>query len=285
MRILVLGVTGMLGNAVLRVLAAAREHQIYGTLRGDDSYNLRGQLEPSCNITHGVDVENNDSLVKIFGQVRPDAVVNCVGLVKQLGHAADPLLAIPINSLLPHRLAALCRIGGARLIQISTDCVFSGEKGNYVESDVPDATDLYGRTKLLGEVSASNVVVLRTSIVGHELRSSRSLINWFLTQSVSIKGFSRAIFSGVPTVVLARIIRDIVLPAPDLQGLYHIAAEPISKYDLLNLVREMYGKQIEVVRDDTLVIDRSLNADRFRIATGYVPPAWPEMVRQMHEFR
>ena len=285
MRILVLGVTGMLGNAVLRVLATAREHQIYGTLRSDDSYNLRAQLEPSCNITHGVDVENNDSLVKIFGQVRPDAVVNCVGLVKQLGHAADPLLAIPINSLLPHRLAALCRIGGARLIQISTDCVFSGEKGNYVESDVPDATDLYGRTKFLGEVSASNVVVLRTSIVGHELRSSRSLINWFLTQSVSIKGFSRAIFSGVPTVVLARIIREIVLPAPDLQGLYHIAAEPISKYDLLNLVREMYGKQIEVVRDDTLVIDRSLNADRFRIATGYVPPAWPEMVRQMHEFR
>jgi dTDP-4-dehydrorhamnose reductase len=224
-------------------------------------------------------------LARIFGKVRPDAVINCVGLVKQLAESDDPLLTIPINSLLPHRLAALCRVGGSRLIHISTDCVFSGEKGGYAESDFPDADDLYGRTKLLGEVNSEHTITLRTSIIGHELAGNRSLVNWFLSQNGPVKGYTRAVFSGLPTVVLAKLIRDVVIPRPELHGLYHIAAKPIAKYELLKLVAEVYGKQIAILPDEKLIIDRSLDARRFQTATGYVAPEWEEMIRLMHAYQ
>ena len=149
--------------------------------------------------------------------------------------------AIPINSLLPHRLARLCELSGARLVHISTDCIFAGDKGGYLETDPSDAIDLYGRSKFLGEVSYRNSVTLRTSIIGHELQSSHGLINWFLAQDKQCKGFSQAIFSGLPTVVLAGIIRDVVIPNEDLFGVYHVASQPISKYNLLKLVADVYS--------------------------------------------
>jgi dTDP-4-dehydrorhamnose reductase len=281
---MVLGVTGMLGNAVFRVLAARAELEVTGTVRSAASLgHFPGEL--ASRVVTGLDVENQDSLLQAFAAIRPDVVVNCVGLVKQLAVANDPLQAVPINSLLPHRLAALCQAGGARLIHVSTDCVFSGSRGNYLESEFPDADDLYGRSKLLGEVDYPHAITLRTSIIGHELSGNKSLVNWFLSQEGSVKGFTRAIFSGLPTVELATVILNSVLPRPELHGLYHVSAEPISKYDLLQLVAETYGKQIEIVPDDQLVIDRSLNSDRFKDATGYVPPDWPTLIRRMSEFR
>lgn len=284
MRVMVLGVTGMLGNAMFRVLSENSGLVVYGTARSESSRryfaeNLHSQ------IVVGVDVENHDSLVKAFAAVRPDIVVNCVGLVKQLADANDPLQAVPINTLLPHRLAALCQATAARLIHISTDCVFSGSKGNYLETDFPDAYDLYGRSKLLGEVDYPHAITLRTSIIGHELSGHRSLVNWFLAQQGSIKGFTRAIFSGLPTVELAIIVRDVVLPHQELHGLYHVASKPINKFDLLQLVAKAYGKSIEINPAEDLVIDRSLNADRFKQATGYVSPEWPAMIQHMYEFK
>lgn len=284
MRVMVLGVTGMLGNAMFRVLSENSGLVVYGTARSESSRryfaeNLHGQ------IVVGVDVENHDSLVKAFAAVRPDIVVNCVGLVKQLADANDPLQAVPINTLLPHRLAALCQATAARLIHISTDCVFSGSKGNYLETDFPDAYDLYGRSKLLGEVDYPHAVTLRTSIIGHELSGHRSLVNWFLAQQGLVKGFTRAIFSGLPTVELAIIVRDVVLPRQELHGLYHVASKPINKFDLLQLVAKVYGKSIEINPAEDLVIDRSLNADRFKQATGYVSPEWPAMIQHMYEFK
>ncbi|MDC0309225.1 SDR family oxidoreductase [bacterium] len=284
MRVLILGVTGMLGNAMFRVFAEIPEHEVYGSARSESAKHYFND-DLGQNIICGVDAENHDSLTRVFGLVKPDVLINCVGLVKQLADAGDPLLAMPINSMLPHRLAALCRVYGARFVHISTDCVFSGKKGAYLETDFPDADDLYGRTKLLGEVDSVHTITLRTSIIGHELFRGRSLINWFLSQHGSIKGFTRAIFSGVPTVVLAKIIRDVIILRPELHGVYHVAAKPISKYDLLNLISEVYGKQIEIVPDDKLVIDRSLNAERFREATGYVAPAWDEMIKFMHSYK
>jgi dTDP-4-dehydrorhamnose reductase len=284
MRLMVLGVTGMLGNAMFRVLSANSGLAVYGTARSESSRRyFSGNL--SSQIIVGVDVENQDSLIKTFAAVRPDVVVNCVGLVKQLADANDPLQAVPINALLPHRLAALCQATGARLVHISTDCVFSGAKGNYLESDFPDAYDLYGRSKLLGEVDYPNAVTLRTSIVGHELLGQRSLLGWFLAQQNSVKGFTRAIFSGLPTVELARVVCNFVLPGSELHGLYHVAARPINKFDLLKLVAKTYGKDIEIIPSDELVIDRSLNADRFKEATGYVPPEWPVLAQRMYEFK
>jgi dTDP-4-dehydrorhamnose reductase len=280
---MVLGVSGMLGNAVYRVLSNNLDLSVFGSARGEGarkffSESLAEQIIP------GVDVEDQDSLVKAFGAVRPDVVVNCVGLVKQLADANDPLQAVPINTLLPHRLAALCKVAGARLIHISTDCVFSGEKGGYVESDFPDAYDLYGRSKLLGEVDYPHAITLRTSIIGRELTGHRSLVGWFLAQQGAVQGFKRAIFSGLPTMELARVISEFVLPRPELHGLYHVASKPINKFDLLTLVANVYGKDTEIVPSDKLIIDRSLNADRFREATGYVAPEWPVLVKYMHDF-
>jgi len=284
MRVLVLGVTGMLGNAMLRFMSENTDLAAYGTARKEEAKQwFSGKL--TGQIIAGVDVENHDSLVKAFAKVRPDVVINCVGLVKQLADSNDPLQAVPINTLLPHRLAALCQATGARLVQISTDCVFSGAKGNYQESDLPDADDLYGRSKLLGEVDYPHAITLRTSIIGHEMSGHRSLVGWFLSQQGSVKGFTRAIFSGLPTVELARVVCDFVLPSPQLHGLYHVAAKPINKFDLLKLVAQTYGKDIEIVPSDDLVIDRSLNAGRFKAVTGYVPPEWPDLVQRMYEFK
>ena len=283
MRVLVLGASGMLGNAVLRLFAQSPGLEVLGSSRSVQASHL---LPPALagRLICGVNVENIDSLTGLFAKTRPNVVINCIGLVKQLAVADDPLAAIPINALLPHRLARLCELVGARMVQISTDCVFSGSKGMYTEADNSDAKDLYGRSKYLGEVDYPHAITLRTSIIGHELSGANGLVGWFLSQQAGVKGFTRAIFSGLPTVELARVIRDYVLPHPELHGLYHVSAEPINKFDLLTLVGQAYGKATPIAPDDQLVIDRSLDSTRFKQATGYQPPPWPELVLRMREF-
>lgn len=284
MNILVLGATGMLGNAMLRFMNAREGLCVTGTAR---SPGLLRHLpdELAARVRTGVDVENTDALIGVFGATRPDVVINCIGLIKQLAEANDALAAIPVNSLLPHRLARLCAAVGARLVHVSTDCVFKGDRGLYREEDAPDATDLYGRSKLLGEVDYPNAVTLRTSIIGHELASAHALVDWFLAQEGQVRGFTRAVFSGLPTVELARVVAEHVLPRPEMRGLWHVSAAPIDKCALLTLVRDTYGKAIRIEPDDRLVIDRSLDSSRFRAFTGYEPPAWPELVRRMHASR
>lgn len=282
-RVLVLGASGMLGNAVFRVFATSEGHEAIGSARTANvlpllPQNLRNR------VVCGVDVKNTNSLVRLFADARPGVVINCIGLVKQLAEADDPLSAIPINALLPHQLARLCQAAGARFVHISTDCVFAGTRGMYREDDPADAQDLYGRSKRLGEVDYPNAVTLRTSIIGHELASAHGLVAWFLAQTGSVRGFTRSVFSGLPTVELARVIRDHVLPRPELRGLHHVSAKPISKYELLCLVARVYRKTIEIAPDDKVVIDRSLDSTRFRQLTGYTPPTWPELVGAMREF-
>ncbi len=284
MRVLVLGASGMLGNAMFRVLSQGAGLEVFGTARSGSVRRFFAS-EAGQRIIAGVDVENQDSLARVFAELKPQVVVNCIGLIKQLADADDPLQALPINAMLPHRLARLCQLGGARLVHVSTDCVFTGTKGNYRESDLSDATDLYGKSKFLGEVAYPGTITLRTSIIGHELSSAHGLVGWFLAQEGRAKGYTRAIFSGLPTVELARVVRDVVLPRTDLSGLYHVASSPIAKYDLLKLVAQVYGKAIEIVPDDAVLIDRSLNADRFKEASGYVAPPWPELVKAMFEFQ
>ena len=282
-KVLVLGASGMLGNAVLRLFANSEGIEAFGSARSASVPRLLPQ-DLHGRLVCGVDVENVDSLARLFAQVRPDVVVNCIGLVKQLAEAEDPLQAIPINALLPHRLARLCQVAGARFVHISTDCVFAGTKGMYREEDPADAQDLYGRSKHLGEVDYPNAVTLRTSIIGHELAGAHGLIGWFLAQTGPVRGFTRAVFSGLPTVELARVIRDQVLRRPRMHGLYHVSAEPIAKCELLKLVAQAYGRTQEIIPDERLVIDRSLDSTRFRQLTGYAPPAWPDLVRAMREF-
>jgi dTDP-4-dehydrorhamnose reductase len=284
MQILVLGVSGMFGHTVYRLLSEHKDWDVRGSARSE---KIGRYFPPDAanKIVYGIDVENPDALARLFDLTRPKIVINCVGVIKQIGKANDPLVAIPINALLPHRLAELCEAAGARLIQISTDCVFSGTKGGYRESDPRDPQDLYGQSKLLGEVDYPHAITLRTSIIGHELESSRSLVEWFLSQKGSVKGYRKAIYSGLPTVEMTRIISEFVIPNPKLRGVFHVASSPISKYDLLHLIAAAYAKKIDIIPDDSVIIDRSLNADKFHAATGYVAPPWPEMVKTMHENR
>lgn len=282
-KILVLGASGMLGNAVMRYLAAQPKYSVTGSVR---SHRAAGLLPASLvgTIEVGTDMESPDALVQLITRTRPAVIINCVGLVKQLDESKDPLAAIPINAILPHRLARLADLVGARLIHFSTDCVFSGFRGMYTEADLADANDLYGLTKLLGEVDYPNAITLRTSIIGHELGGSRSLLNWFLSQEGETKGYRNAVFSGLPTVEIARIISEYVIPNESLHGVYHVSSDPIDKYTLLNLFAREYEKEITIISDDRLVIDRSLDSSRFRTATGYASLPWPELVAQMHRF-
>ena len=279
-----LGASGMLGSAVMRVLTESSELDVLGTIRSEETRTyFSAAIAGKLLIVE--DVQDHKDLMRVFNEIRPDAVINCVSpsrgsLIKQ-----DPLQLIPICALLPHQLAQLCDQIGARLVHISTDGVFSGSKGCYSEDDPADATDVYGVSKYLGELRSPHTITLRTSIIGHELRTSDGLLGWFMSQDKRCNCFSRAVFSGLPSVVLAQIVGDVVLPRPELSGLYHVAAEPITKCELLRLIARVYGKSIELVADDAVVIDRSLNSDRFKAATGYVAPDWPTLIQTMHSSR
>jgi dTDP-4-dehydrorhamnose reductase len=278
MRILVLGGSGMLGHQTARTFAPRFDTHV--TFRNAPSPRL--DWLDRQRIHAGVSAEDFDSITGVFAAVRPQAVVNCIGVVKQQQSAKDPIACLGINSLFPHRLARLCQAAGARLIHVSTDCVFSGKKGKYLESDLPDAEDLYGRSKLLGEVKGPGCLTLRTSIIGRELNSRHSLIEWFLSnEGRTVNGYRCAIFSGLTTTALAELIAHLLVKFPNLEGLWHVAAEPINKFDLLTLVRDSFQAPIQVVPSDDFHCDRSLNDARFRQATGWSPRSWPDMIRDL----
>ena len=282
MRVLVLGAAGLLGNAVFRVLSERRDWQVTGTIRAPAAReffvpDLAARLSVVADLTRYAELE------QLFAAVQPQAVVNCVAPAKQAFGDLDKALAV--FAVFPQRLAHLCRVSGVRLVHVSSDGVFSGARGAYTEDDCPDAVDVYGVAKFLGEPAGRHTVTVRTSMLGHELGTRQGLLEWFLAQQGSCRGFTRAIFSGFPTVVLAQLIRDVVIPRPELEGVYHVATKPISKFDLLGLVAAEYGKTIALTPDESVAIDRSLVAERFRRATGYTPPAWPELLRVMREHR
>lgn len=272
----------MLGHTLFRYLSKDARLDVYTTVRSAKVLSDWLPADWMKKVYRDVDVFNADRLTKLFSDVAPDIVVNCIGVIKQVPKAQDPLTTISTNALLPHRIAKLCSAAGSRLIHISTDCVFSGEKGGYLESDVSDAFDLYGRTKLLGEVDYPHCVTLRTSIIGHELKGYYGLVEWFLGQKEKVHGFCEVIYSGLPTIELARIIRDHVIPDIEMTGLYHVSANPISKYELLKLIKDQYNKNVEIEPDNNVRLDRSLDSTRFRYLTGYNPPSWKDLVHEMH---
>lgn len=283
MKVMILGASGMIGSTMLKVLSESGDLTVWGTLRSAQDRRFLPQSDAMQFIT-GIDVTHTDSLLKAFATVSPDVVVNCAGLTKHHPESDDPLQNLELNATLPHRLARICEVAGARLVHVSTDCVFQGIRGGYVESDVPDAQDSYGKSKSMGEVSSAlHAITLRTSTIGHELRTRYGLLEWFLSQEGQCKGFPRAIFSGLPTVVFAQVVRDFVLPRPDLYGLYHVSAKAINKLDLLKLIASVYKKEIDIIPDCNFVIDRSLNGTRFSMATNYVAPGWDELVKIMYE--
>jgi dTDP-4-dehydrorhamnose reductase len=206
-------------------------------------------------------------------------VVNCVGVVKQLAAAKDPVESIAINALHPQVLARACVARGIRFVHISTDCVFDGARGSYREDDVPNATDLYGRSKALGEVDGPGCLTLRTSMIGRELSGTSGLVEWFLTRrGDTADGYAKAVFSGFTTAALASLILQVVTNHAGLEGLYHVSAAPIDKLQLLTRLNRAYGASVVIRPRDQPVIDRSLDSTRFRDATGYTPPTWEAMI-------
>ncbi len=276
-RLLILGGGGMLGHKLWQTARDALE--TFATVRAAAPLVSLGFSRDE--MVPGVDANDYDSIVKAFAAVRPDVVVNCIGVVKQLPSAKDPIVSISINGLFPHRVARLCRAVGARLIHISTDCVFSGRKGNYTEADESDAEDLDGRSKFSGE-PGDGALTLRPSIIGREIGTSSGLVEWFLAnRGKAIDGFEQAIFSGLTTLALAQVIVDLIHSDVRLSGVYHVSVTPISKFDLLQLLNDVYGAGVTVTRSDRVRIDRSLDSSRFRAAARFVPPPWPELLGAM----
>jgi dTDP-4-dehydrorhamnose reductase len=271
-RVLVLGATGMLGHVLRR--ECERRTETFATIRSESD---------DRNVVEGVRAEDPDSVARAIDDTEPEVVVNCIGVVKQSPAAADAVSLITVNSLFPHRLAAECHARGVRLIHVSTDCVFSGRRGDYVEDDLADPTDLYGRSKLAGEVSGPGTVTVRTSMIGRELQTRNGLLEWLLSQPAggSVRGYANAVFSGPTAPELARAIVRVAADQPELEGTFHIGAAPISKYDLLLELRDAFGLELEIERSQQPVIDRSLDSGRFRAATGWNPPSWNRMVAEL----
>lgn len=284
-RVLILGGAGMLGHKVWQRLQ--RRFRVFVTLRSSDALDVVRTLggmgeEVASRVLVGVNGEEFATVERALDQVRPQVVVNCIGIIKQLPGASDPVLSIGVNSLLPHLLARSASLRGARLIHISTDCVFAGRRGIYRESDPPDAEDLYGRSKLLGEVAGAGCVTLRTSIIGRELRASSGLVEWFLSnRGGSVDGYDNAIFSGLTTLQLADTIGDVIERHASLEGLYHVSNEPIDKLTLLRLLDDAYGAGVIIRPSSAVRIDRSLDSTRFREATAWTPSPWPVLIREM----
>lgn len=282
-RVIVLGGAGMLGHKMFQALRK-RCATTFCTVREDIRKPPFDRVEmlQGDDVVPGVDVTDFPALEAILSAFRPEFVVNCVGVIKQRAEAVSPIPSITINSLLPHKLAQIAARCGGRVIHFSTDCVFNGKRGGYTEEDPSDAEDLYGKTKFLGEVAVANALTLRTSIIGRELTEHRSLLDWFLAQNQkTVRGYRRVIYSGVTTNHLAEVVASIIQDHPGLNGLYQVASEPISKYDLLCLLREAYQVDIRIEPDDLEVSDRSMKCERLREAIAYKCPPWPVLARQL----
>ena len=281
MRILILGGDGMLGHQLLAYLS--RFHDVRVTLRQELSAYRPFVMFNKQNSYGGVDVRVTDRLIQVLADFHPNAVINAVGVVKQRPDGLDPIPNLEINALLPHRLASICEAIRAHFIHVSTDCVFSGRDGNYKESDEADPIDVYGHSKLLGEVTGPGCLTLRTSIIGSELTRKTSLFEWFLSQKQSVKGFRNAIFSGVTTLELSRVMDNLVTNFPGKAGVYHVSSFPISKYDMLKLIKNKLKLTVDITPDDDFKCNRSLDSTHFRRDFNYAPPTWDQMIEELAE--
>ena len=282
-KVLVLGSTGLLGSNLLKYFSIKSNFECFGIIRKNSD---KKKLKYIKNIKlYKIDFDKPSNFRKVFNKIKPNTIINCIGVVKQVFNNNKKSEIIRVNSYLPHFLSELVsKNNKIRLIHFSTDCVFSGLKGNYSENDIVDANDIYAVSKILGEVNYPNTLTLRTSIIGHELKTKHSLLNWFLSQKKSIKGYRNAICSGLTTPEIARVLAKYVIPNKKLKGIYHLSGKPISKYDLLYIIKKVYKKEIKILPDLKIKINRSLNSKLFKKVTGYKPPTWNKLIQEMYDF-
>jgi dTDP-4-dehydrorhamnose reductase len=282
-KVLILGGAGMLGHTLFYHLSKNAALEVTASTRNFDLCSRYFSPQLCSKLTPNLDADRPATIEAYLNASQPDVAVNCIGLIKQIQNQQSPAAMIAINAVLPHQLANFCSQTHTRLIHVSTDCVFSGNQGNYRETDPPDPKDLYGITKQLGEISYPNCLTLRTSIIGHELRGKYGLVEWFLSQSGLVKGYTKAIYSGFPTIELARFIETYVLPNQKLEGLLQLSANPISKYELLNLIKQRYAKSTPIEPDAQVKCARNLDSALLRKLTGYQPPSWSDLIDQMFQ--
>jgi dTDP-4-dehydrorhamnose reductase len=282
-RIVVLGGGGLLGHKLFQSLSQVGA-DVWCTIRSalDEGPLKDLPVFKSDRVIEGVDALQQDRVDRLLEDLRPAVVINCIGAIKQRAESQEPITSITLNALLPHRLARLIGAWGGRLIHFSTDCVFSGNRGRYTEADQSDATDLYGKTKHLGEGILGNALVLRTSFIGREVQHHNSLLDWFLSNNHGkVKGYRRVWWSGVTSNHLADLVAEVIENHPHLRGLYQVSSGRISKHDLLLKLRDILGLDIEVEPDDEVACDRSLEGNRFAQATGYRCPSWDALIAQL----
>jgi len=282
-KVLILGSTGLLGSTILKYFSIESDFECFGTIRKNSD---KKKLKHIKNIKlYKVDFDKFRNLRKVFKMMKPNIIINCIGVVKQVLNNNTNSEIIKINSFLPHYLSELANENNrTRFIHFSTDCVFSGLKGNYLEDDITDAKDIYGASKMLGEVNYPNSITLRTSIIGHELNTKYSLLNWFLSQKKSIKGYKKVIFSGLTTLEISKVLEKYIIPNKKMKGVYHLSGKSISKYDLLNIIKKTYKKKIKITPDSKIKTNRSLNSRLFKKVTGYKPPTWNKLIQEMYDF-
>ena len=273
----------MLGNTLFKYFNNINNLKTYGFLRNKERLIKKSKYFNNYWIIEKNFIDSSN-LYLLLKEYKPKIIINCVGVVKQNPLSIDAQNSIEVNALFPHILYKCCQKLKSRLIHFSTDCIFSGIKGNYTESDISDANDIYGRSKFLGEIYGSNAITLRTSFIGNEIVSNRALLNWFLSQSGTIKGYKKAIYSGLTTLEIARVLNKYIIPNNSLEGLYHLSSFKIDKYTLLNILKDIYSKKIVIEEDSDYVIDRSLNSDKFKLKTGYQPIEWVKAIEEMKAF-
>ena len=284
MKILIFGVTGMLGSCLYKYFSNLKEFQVMGVLRNINKKSFFNENTNSRIIVFD-NYNNFDKLEKFIKEIRPDYIINCLGVIKQKINTSNPENTVFINSYLPHLIDKLTAIYNFKLIHFSTDCVFDGNIGLYKETDIPLPKDFYGLSKLLGELETKNTLTIRTSIIGHELESTFSLVNWFLSSKNCVKGFTKAIYSGFPSVEIGRIIHKYIIPNKSISGIYNLSSNPISKYELLKIISKQYEHKIDITPDEEVVIDRSLDATKFNKETKYVCPSWTKLIEDMYKFQ
>lgn len=284
MKILIFGVTGMLGSCLYKYFSNLKEFQVMGVLRNDKKRSFFSENTNSRIIVFD-NYNNFAKLDEFIKEIKPDYIVNCLGVIKQKINTSNPENTVFINSYLPHLIDKLASKYNFKLVHFSTDCVFDGNLGLYKETDIPLPKDFYGLSKLLGELETKNTLTIRTSIIGHELESTFSLVNWFLSSKKCVKGFTKAIYSGFPSVEIARIIHKYIIPNKSISGIYNLSSNPISKYELLKIISKQYKHTIDIIPDEEVVIDRSLDATLFNKETKYVCPSWTKLIENMYEFQ
>lgn len=282
MRLVILGGSGMLGHTLWERLSQ-RFPDTYTTIhKGIGDYGDDGLFGSDRVIDH-IDVMDFRILEGALRVIKPDVILNCIGITKRREEPQNPIPSIILNAMLPHKLAKLAADVNAKLIHFSTDCVFDGRTGRYSDDAPTNATDLYGRTKALGEVTGNSVLTLRSSFIGKELREGTELLEWFLSQKNAVRGFKNAIYTGLTTLELCRVIEKLLLDYPDASGLYNVSSEPINKFELLRLIGEKMHRSVEIIPDESFHCDRSLDSARFRRDFGYAPPTWTKMVEELSQ--